>query len=193
MSMEKINVFNSPQHSINKTINSKFLLDIYKRFDDKLSVIGESLTLDVVGGAVICSYGFRDSTIDIDACYKCNSNVYSIIEDLSTELHLPSGFINDDVSEYMSDSGEFIDFYKGNMLLVRHATKEYLFAMKCFSCRCSGSSDIKDLMKLCEDLKINSIEKANSIISKFYNIEMISILYCDVLEDIFNGTAEYYF
>lgn len=165
--------------------------DLFDLLNNQLLELNETEILFVVGGVVMCELGCRESTRDVDAYYKNKDLVELATRRIVKRLGKEYDLINDDVVPFLSTKGSYNVHRELSNLTVMYATNEYLFALKCKSCR-TDSNDVKDLIFLVEQLQINDQRFAESIISKYFDLDSISILYKDILEDIWNGSAIYY-
>lgn len=146
----------------------------------------------VLGGAVMCSLGARESTLDIDAFYNNVSLIERIGKKVSEKLGKDYNVINDDIRPYLSHKGTYEIYKSLSNLNIYYATSEYLFALKCTSCR-TDSNDVRDLEFLTNKLGIKSQKEASEVLGMFYDLNNVDSLYKDVLEDIWSGTASYYY
>lgn len=94
----------------------------------------------VVVGGVLLNYGFRNSTMDIDAIVASRSSIKNAVNRVSDICGLPNGWINSDFQKTKSYSPKLIahsKFYKryNQILIVRTISEEYLVAMKLASLR----------------------------------------------------------
>ena len=168
------------------SLNRNSIETIYLNLNKKLNELGLYEDLYVFGGAVMCDLGCRNSTMDIDAYYRNTE----LINKLTHEIGV-AGVINNDIEPFLSNEGSFTVHADLGNLKVYYATDEYLFALKCQSCR-TDSNDIKDLIFLTKKLNIKSLEQADEIIGKYFNLATTDSLYRDILEDVWSGMAEYY-
>lgn len=146
----------------------------------------------VLGGAVMCDLGARDSTQDIDAYYKNIYMIEGIGRRVSEKLGKEYNVLNDEIRPFLSLTGTYRLHKSLSNLKIYYATSEYLFALKCVSCRID-SNDVRDLEFLVEQLGISSQKDASSTIEEFFKLESVDSLYKDVLEDIWSGTTKYYY
>ena len=157
---------------------------MYSELNTELKDVGVSESLYVHGGAVMCDLGCRDSTMDIDAYYKNTELINSITRKLAKKYNKSYDIINDDIRSFLSNKGSYRLYREFSNLKVYYA-----LALKWCSCS-TDSNDMKDLIGLVKKLGINTIEQADRIISKYFDLREVSILYKDVLEDIWSGVAE---
>lgn len=146
----------------------------------------------VLGGAVMCDLGARESTLDIDAYYNNVFLIEGIGKKISEKLGKEYNVINDEIRPFLSLNGTYRLHKSLSNLKIYYATSEYLFALKCSSCRID-SNDVRDLDFLVKELGIISQKQASSIIEEFFRLESVDSLYKDVLEDIWSGTTSYYY
>lgn len=165
--------------------------ELYELLNEELVKLTSTETLYVVGGVVMCELGCRESTRDVDAYYKNKELVEEATRKIVSRLGKSYDLINDDVVPFLAIEGSYSVHLKMSNLKVMYATTDYLFALKCKSCRVD-SNDIKDLIFLVNALGIKDQKSASEIIEKYFDLDTISILYKDILEDIWSGTAQYY-
>ena len=159
--------------SVDFNMSSNDILKNLKLLDAKLrenDMLGE---VDLYGGAVMClGLNARQSTHDIDAVFSPKSDIYQLIREVAYENGLPEDWMNDSVKGFVSDNGEFIRFGENEFtnLTVMMTSPEYLFAMKCLSCRLTdeSSTELKDIAFLADYLEIKSVQEAEDIILEYY-------------------------
>lgn len=155
------------------TFNASNILDYLRVLDAELGKHNMKGDIDIYGGAVMClGLNARESTHDIDAIFKPSKDIRAIVADIAKQHGLDEGWLNDGVKGFVSDKGEFYRFGENifKNLRVCMTTPEYLFAMKCLSCRTVGDSptEISDIKFLINYLKLTSVEQAEDIILKYY-------------------------
>lgn len=109
----------------------------------------------VGGAAVICNYGFREMTTDIDAMIMASDAMKDAIRHVGDRLHLPFGWLNDDFRKTESFSPKLREisvYYKSyyGVLSVRTVAAEYLVAMKIKSGR-KYKNDLSDIVGIVAD------------------------------------------
>ena len=162
---------------------------LYNELNNELSKAGVNEELFVHGGAVMCDLGARESTMDIDAVYSNVQLMKSITKKIATKYGKDFDFVNNDIKPFLSDYGTYRLYKSLSNLKIFYAEQDYLFALKCKSCR-TDSNDIKDLIFLVKELNVSSIERAEEIISSYFDLSEVSILYKDILEDNWSGVAD---
>lgn len=183
--MEKSLFFNNKSPLDKENINK-----ILHEINDELVILNEYEELYIHGGAVMCIKGARMSTMDIDALYKNEETINRINSKLSKIYNIDEDFINNDIKPFLSSNGKYEEYLTLSNLNVYLATDEYMLALKCLACR-TDSNDVRDLIYLVDKLGIESVEQVDEIVSSFYG-NNVDVLYRDIVEDILNGTAEYY-
>ena len=92
------------------------------------------------GAAILASYGFRETTYDIDAIINASTAMKEAVNHVGDRLGLPNGWLNTDFKNTASYSDKLMEvsvYYKtfSNVLTVRIISAEYLVAMKLMSGR----------------------------------------------------------
>lgn len=149
------------------------ILNALKALDTKLARNNMFGEIDIYGGAVMClGLNARESTHDIDAVFEPKSDIRKLIAQVAEENDLPSDWMNDGVKGFVSSKGEFERFGEDEFtnLTIFMTTPEYLFAMKCLSCRMQNdnSTEISDIKFLAEYLGLTSVEDAEQLILEYY-------------------------
>ena len=149
------------------------MLTNLKLLDKKLRENNMRGEVDLYGGAVMClGLNARESTHDIDALFAPKTDIRALIQEVADENGLPDDWMNDGVKGFVSDKGKVVplEFGKFTNLSVFMASPEYLFAMKCLSCRMQteSSTEIDDIKFLINYLDIESVAEAESIILEYY-------------------------
>ena len=149
------------------------ILQNLKYLDDKLREYDMYGEIDMFGGAVMClGLNARQSTHDIDALFQPKSDMRQLIAEVAEEHNLPSDWINDGVKGFISPEGKFTrigeDIFTN--LTVLMTVPEYLFAMKCLSCRlgAESSTELNDIKFLINYLGLKSVDDAESLILQYY-------------------------
>lgn len=163
-----------------------------KLLDAKLHKNNMYGEVDLYGGAVMClGLNARQSTHDIDAVFQPKANIYDLIAQVAKENGLPDDWMNDSVKGFASPNGEFwrIGEDEFTNLTVMMTTPEYLFAMKCLSCRLSDESatELQDIKFLINYLELKSVDEAIDVILKYYPKERFKIKTQLMLEELFDN------
>ena len=157
-----------------------------------LKIIGERLLekgtkgeILLAGGASMCLvHKARDSTYDLDAIFKPYDDIYSISLDLTDELNLEVGWLNDAVKVFMKKDPAKDLLYKFPGLDVFTVSPEYLLVMKLAAFR-AGTNDSDDAKLLLKLLDIDSLEKAKNILDSYLPYDDKYNYFIAVLETIF--------
>lgn len=173
------------------TMNSNDILQYLKLLDVELGKHHMKGDIDIYGGAVMClGLNARESTHDIDAVFQPSQDIRELIKKVAEQCDLPDTWLNDGVKGFVSDKGEVTRFGENifKNLRVCMATPEYLFAMKCLSCRAfdESSTEIEDIKFLIKYLEITSVQQAEDLILEYYPASMFKPRTHYVLEEIFN-------
>ena len=156
-----------------KNMNTEAMLANLHALDRKLGEHEMHGRIDLFGGAVMClGLNARETTHDIDGLFAPSVEMHQLIAEVAQELHLPSDWLNDGVKGFVSPEGE-VQRYLGDSfknLDIFMATPQYLFAMKCLSCRnlAESSTELSDIKFLINYLNINSVDEAEEIILNYY-------------------------
>ena len=125
-------------------------------------------------------------TRDVDALLAPHGVVIEEARAVAGELGLPSWWLNEQASVYVSskdDPGKRRVFDHPG-LRVMAASPEHIFAMKAFASR---PRDVADLRALATIADINSFDAAVQICADFYPDEIMSTRALGVLREIFEG------
>ena len=139
----------------------------------KLDMQGEIL---ITGGASMCLvFSARSATKDIDAIYEPKSIINDIAVKIALQKGMPESWLNDSVKGFMNARA-----YEKKMLLKNYSNlklysvmPEYLLAMKLMASRMDSETDKKDIIFLMKYLGIDTIEKANKVITEVFKPEHI--------------------
>ncbi len=154
----------------------------------------------VGGGSIILNYGFRPSTVDVDAIIKASNVINDIALSLSYKYEISSHWFNADftiLSSYsprLLEVSEYYKSYNNDKFNIRTVKSEYLIAMKMQSGR-FYNDDIPDIVGIIASEKKcgNELtyEKINKALDYLYEdkknvsheiIERVS-KYCDLSID----------
>lgn len=159
------------------TLNKADMLHHLKLLDKKLGENGMHGEIDLYGGAVMClGLNARESTHDIDAVFAPKREIYELIEEIAEENHLPADWLNDGVKGFVSPNAEFFRYGEDEFknLSVFMTSPQYLFAMKCLSCRMESDhpAEINDIKFLANYLNITTVDAAENLILEYYPASM---------------------
>lgn len=139
---------NNDSFGINKESIDKYLSELAKEIKKQFGSRA-NMELIIVGGAsIVINYGFRKSTMDIDAVNSNISSINSCIRAVADNNGLPYTWLNSDFKTTSSYSPKLVEcskLYKryGNVLNVYSVKDEYLLCMKLMSFR--PDKDIEDI------------------------------------------------
>lgn len=153
-------------------IKSNGLIDfepVFKRLNEELSGIGQSLELICAGGYVMQLHGYR-GTADIDAFYTSNSEVEAIIRKVGDEFGINKPdelWLNNSIANMNSEPPDehCETIYSFSSLSVKSVGIIYLIGMKLTSGR---GQDIKDVGTI---LKHNNNEQPFELLSMLVNMK----------------------
>ena len=148
----------------------------------------------VGGGSVVLNYGFRPSTIDVDAIINASDSLKDIAIELSVKYEISSHWFNSDFtilpsySPRLLEKSEFYKSYNNGKFNIRTVKAEYLIAMKMQSGRLYND-DIPDVIGVIASEKRNgndiSFDKITSALLYLYGDNV------SVSEDIMKRVSGY--
>jgi hypothetical protein len=124
---------------------------VFKRLNEELSRVGQSLELICAGGYVMQRHGYR-ATIDIDAFYKSNEEIESIIRKVGDEFNINKPdelWLNNSLSNLnpMPHDEYCETIYRFSNLLIKTVNILYLIGMKLTSAREQDMIDVGNILK----------------------------------------------
>ena len=140
----------STDTSFTKENLDTYLRELGKEFR-KLNGTKVPAEIILIGGAaILATYGFRETTYDIDAIILASSAMKEAVNRVGSKLGLPNGWLNTDFKNTASYSDKLMEvsvYYKtfSNILTVRIVSAEYLIAMKLMSGR-EYKFDLSDIV-----------------------------------------------
>lgn len=147
------------------------IIYLLKQLNEKLrlrEIFGE---IYILGGSAIClAYDGDRATKDIDALFHPKTEIYELIYEIADDEQISYDWLNDGVKGFIDDNYEFDPFDNLSNLKIYVANAEYLFAMKCLSCRTDNDRDKSDIKFLIKYLNLINIEDACEILNKYYPI-----------------------
>ena len=102
---------------------------------------------------------------------------------------MPADWLNDGVKGFLVDNPPIENFLTLEGLKISAVSPEYLLAMKLMSARV-GEMDMADIRFLFKKLGINSREKAQAVLLKFYPQDLILPKTMYVIEEILIGEID---
>ena len=105
-----------PADNINE-LNKDLIDTLLKEMANKYRKIDKKgyQPVDIIivgGGSVVLNYGFRTSTIDVDAIINASNSIKDIALDLSYKYKISSHWFN---SDFINSKREYSVFYKAEM------------------------------------------------------------------------------
>lgn len=157
----------------------------FTRLGERLARRGVVADLFVVGGAAMAmAYDATRVTRDVDAMFVPHGIVVEESRAVADELGLPSWWLNEQASVYVSgkdDPGKRRVFdHPGLRVMV--ASPDHIFAMKALAAR---TRDVDDLRSLAALAGVNSVDDALRICRAFYPDEAITPRAQGVLQELF--------
>lgn len=160
---------------INGTINKENMDSIFKDLGKRFRKLnGRKTPAEIIlvgGAAIIASYGFRDSTNDIDALISASSALKDAAAKTGDAFGLENNWLNSEFQKTTSFSSELVKHSKyyrtfSNILQVRVVQGEYLLATKLVAGR-DYKNDLSDIIgiiveqkKLGEPITFEKVDKA---------------------------------
>ena len=148
------------------SVLSKDNLDIvFQTFSNTIKQINNNkkVSLYIVGGgAIVASFEYRLSTMDIDAMFATDDEIIKAIKMTAQELQLPNDWLNQDFintpsfSPKLSEVSTLLKSYNDNLTIYTLPSK-YLIAMKLKSSRPTGG-DIDDIINMIYELRYKGVE-----------------------------------
>jgi hypothetical protein len=147
------------------------------------SVRGE---IFLAGGAVMCLvFKAREATKDVDALLVPAAAIRDAAERVGQREGLPSGWLNDAVKGFFSQTGRFEIYAEMSNLRIFAPHPEYLLAMKCLAMRLGEEfQDRNDVRLLLNILKIARLDDAKAILMRYYPLERYPVRALYVLEEL---------
>ena len=124
---------------------------IFKRLDEELSKIRQSLELVCAGGYVMQRHGYR-TTLDVDAFYESNELINTIIKKVGDEFNINKEdelWLNNSISNLNpKPPAEYCEIaYKSDNLTVKEVSISYLTGMKLYSQREQDLRDVASILR----------------------------------------------
>ena len=156
---------------------------VFRRLNDELAQKDESLELVCAGGYVMQLNGFR-GTADIDAFYKSNVTVESIIRKVGDEFGINRHgeiWLNNSISKMNPEPPDMYSevVHQFSNLTVKAVGLTYLFGMKLTSARGQDLKDLADIVGNCKDLQ--PFELLSELVEMEFTIDI------SILLDAFEG------
>lgn len=140
----------------------------------------------LAGGAVMCLvFRAREATKDIDALLVPAAELRGVAQRIGEREGLPSGWLNDAVKGFFSESGRFDVYEEFSHLRVFAPHPEYLLAMKCLAMRLGEEfQDRNDVAVLLKVLGIECIEDAEAALARYFPLDRYPARTRYVLDDL---------
>jgi hypothetical protein len=130
------------------------------------------------GAAIVLGFDFRTATQDVDAMItQGHGQVVKAQQEVGTEMGLPSDWLNEQGTSYLSKDNDFKLFKtypsEGQFgLRVLTATPRYLLAMRLLSLRPYGH-DVQDIVQLARRLGCTAAEDLLQLVKRYYPDEQV--------------------
>ena len=149
-------------------LSAKQIQELFEVLNQKLFEQGEIGEIGIIGGAVMCLvYQTRQATRDIDAIFHPSHVIRKLADEIATEYHLDSDWLNDAAKGYLRDSFQKEDVLQLSNLRVWAPEPSYMLCMKCMSARWD-THDREDVISLIRHLKLKNAKQVFEIIESFY-------------------------
>jgi hypothetical protein len=144
-------------------------------------VVGE---LHVFGGsAMVLAFDARAATRDVDVLFQPDGAVLEAAREVADELGLPSSWLNNQASSYVSGrAGRGTPVYDHPNLRVMTTPPEHLLAMKVRAARAVRDAD--DIRLLLRVLNLHTIHDVVAIVERYFFNEPLSDRSRQLLEDL---------
>lgn len=176
-----------------KHLDAELIRRLLFKIGEELSSRGKVAEIAMYGGsALILSMDGRAATKDIDyvSVSGDDSDIQEISNAIGEQYGLAENWFNDAVEIFQSHKpdytllGDFPPETPG--LRVFMATPEYILSMKLLSMRSSfESNDMQDIWLLIDHCEIDCLEKAESLLSKYFPGEILPERNSSILQDFF--------
>lgn len=180
-----------------RELDREMILRALARLSDLLNERGLMGEICLLGGtAMVVVYKARPSTKDVDAIFEPAAIIRELARVVQEEFELPESWINDAAKGFVSARHEITtgDLPQFENLRLTAPVPEYLLAMKCMASRIPADlqdrGDVRDIRFLIHYLRLNSVDRALAILSKYYPEERIPPRARFLLEDIFAQLEE---
>ena len=161
------------------------IIYLLNKLNDKMVSYGVKGELALFGGAVMSLVlDSRTSTKDIDAIFKPKETLTGLILEIAEEENIHNGWLNDAVSQFISDNNDLMMYDRMSNLIIYTASVEYLLAMKCLASRFGDSNDLDDIKVLIKELKIKDINEVYNIVSQYYQLGFVPYTTWLIIEEI---------
>ena len=149
-------------------LTKETILNNLKLLGAELKQLGLSGEILLTGGAAMSLvHSARDMTKDIDALYEPKTEINQLAQKIAEQENLQADWLNDSVKGFLVNNPPIENFLTLEGLKISVVSPEYLLAMKLMSARV-GETDIGDIKFLFKKLGIDTKEKANTVLTKFY-------------------------
>ena len=171
------------------TVQIRALFELLDAELRRVGIVGE---LHVVGGAVMClAFGARDATRDVDALMEPASVVRAAAVRVAEQADVPTDWLNDAVSGFLTPSAEFDPFLELPNLRVFVARAEYMLALKCAAMRIGEEfRDVDDVRFLLRALNIRSVDQALALVERYIDVRRLPPKTRFALEEMLAPTAD---
>jgi len=151
---------------------------VFKRLNDELAKIEQSLELICAGGYVMQLHGYK-STVDVDAFFKSNAQIDDIIRKIGNEFDINQPdelWLNNSIAnlnpEPPSNHQKLVHHF--SHLVVKAVDIDYLIGMKLESGR---NRDLTDVVTIIKDNKDKELfELMETLESIGFNVDVSAVL-----------------
>lgn len=170
--MEKTNIFGNSKNNY----NYEQFLDLLKELNDILKEQDEVVTLSVYGGFVLCSFGIRYMTEDIDAVYiQSEKIVENAVKSIAIKNKISENWLNSSIKEIVLEDmkKEELTNLAGSFtnIVINMPSCKQMLAMKLYSARLS--KDLEDAVELARLLGITNEHQLDIILKDFFKLDSV--------------------
>ncbi|MFL6074571.1 MAG: DUF6036 family nucleotidyltransferase [Mycobacteriales bacterium] len=168
-------------------LGRKEIEDAFRRLGDRLHRRGVVADIYVFGGAAMAlAYDSRRATRDVDAVFVPHGVVLEEARAVADELGLPSWWLNEQASAYVSraDDQRRRHIFDHPGLRVSTASAEHLLAMKVLAGR---RRDYEDIRVLLRELDLATVDQVFELCAQVFPDEEIPDRVRLRLEDLFGA------
>jgi len=185
--------------SANDKLTKQGIIAALDSLNKRLTEKGVTGELCIFGGAtMILAFDARESTRDVDAVFVPKTEIYQEAEAVAEEMNLPVSWLNDGVKGFVSQDGDVTTegMPQWENLRIMRPTTRYLLAMKCMAARVAEYDtvgDKMDIIHLCKDLGILTVDEVLNVVEGYYPTSRIPIktqyFIQEIIEEMKGGGA----
>jgi hypothetical protein len=151
------------------------LVRLLGELNAKLKERDLSVTLNVYGGFVMCAYGIRITTSDIDVTYdNAEADIEQAAKEVAGDNGISGAWLNNAVRDIVLEDmikQEMYEFRRFSNLAINFPSDKQLLAMKLFAARMA--KDAGDAAELARRLGINTEAGLDTVLKEFFGVESV--------------------